>query len=403
MPRTPANSSSSMGHLEFVLLMAIMLALDAFAIDAMLPALNLISEEFSIIDPNDRQLVVIALFIGFAPGVLCYGFLADSFGRRKPVIVGFLLFIVGSLLCILSRNFNELLLGRVLQGLGASGPYVLAITIVRDQYSGEKMAKTMSLIMMVFISVPMIAPFVGQGLLMIAGWRSIFVTLLMFSLIGLIWFFFRQKETLDPEHRQSFQVTAIIKIIIEICSTRQSLRYLIAMGVTFGGFMAYLSTGQQVFQDIYPLGEYFPAVFAALSAVFGISSYLNSRWVESIGCARLVHYAFMAIVISSAIFYALYSGDSNAPLWAYLIYLCIIILAYGFLFGNINALALAPLGHIAGSASSLINALSTVIAILLASIIGSQLDQSVFSLVAGFGILGVVAGVLNYPSVKSEA
>ena len=391
-----------MGHLEFVLLMATMSALDAFSIDAMLPALNMIGEEFAIPHPNDRQLVVTALFLGFSIGVLCYGFLADSFGRRKPVLGGFLAFIAGSLLCIVSSNFNELLMGRVLQGFGAAGPYVLAITIVRDQYSGEKMAKTMSLIMMVFILVPMVAPFIGQGILMISGWRSIFGVLLAFSIIGLVWFFMRQHETLKPEHRQKFQVAIIAKTTIEICSNKQSFRYLLAMAATFGGFMAYLSTGQQVFQDIYPLGEYFPVVFASMAAIFGLSSYLNARWVESFGSARLVHYAFIAIVITSGVFYLIYVNDAHAPLWAYLLYLCIVLFAYGFLFGNINALALAPLGHIAGSASSLINALSTGIAVLLASLIGSKLDHSVLSLVAGFGILGLIAGALNYPLAKNN-
>ena len=196
--------------------MAAMSALDAFSIDAMMPALAQIGDDLGIAAENDRQLVITALFLGFSIGVLFYGFLADHYGRRLPVIGGFLLFVAGSLACLTAETFGVMLAGRVLQGLGAAGPYVLSIAIVRDSFKGDEMARLLSLIMMVFIGVPMVAPFIGQGLLLLAGWRSIFAVLMLFALLTMCWFAIRQRESLSFENHRPLSLLKIKQSVLSL-------------------------------------------------------------------------------------------------------------------------------------------------------------------------------------------
>lgn len=375
--------------------MAAMSALDAFSIDGMLPALDQIGSDLGVLVVNQRQYVITSLFLGFSIGVLVYGFAADRFGRRPPVLAGFAIYCVGSLACIFAGSFGMLLLGRVLQGIGAAGPYVLAIAIVRDSYKGREMARLLSLIMMVFIGVPMIAPFVGQGVLLVAGWRSIFGVLFLFGFCTMIWFWLRQAETMLPENSQELSLEKIRSSVTEILTHPVSLRYLIIMGLLAGAFIAYLSTAQQVFQNMYQLGTRFPLYFASLAAVFGCASYINSRLVESWGATRLVRMGLVIITVAS-VCYALVYRDLTVlpPLPVHLAYIATIMFCFAFLFGNVTSLAMEPMGHIAGSASSVINSLSTMIAIGIATIIGSFIDSTAHPVVAGFGILSLFALLL---------
>jgi len=381
--------------------MALMAALDAFSIDAVLPALNQIALQLNVLVPNHKQYVVTALFLGFAAGVLIYGFVADMVGRRVPVMVGFGLYLIGTLVCVFAMTFHGLLLGRVLQGLGAAGPYVLSVTIVRDRYQGRQMARALSLIMMVFIGVPMIAPFVGQGILLFAPWRGIFMVFLVFALLIMSWFWVRQPETLKVENRRAVNPKEILDATRSVLWHPQTLRYLLAFAALSGAFIAYLSTAQQVFQDIYLLGAWFPVAFASLASLFGLGSYLNARWVESVGMSRLVHYAQSTLFVASLVFLLIFTiSDFQPPLWAYVVYSSIMMPVFAFSFGNTTSLALEPQGHIAGAASSLVNSLGTAIAIMLATIIGYFLDANVLPVVAGFGILSLVTILLNYPQYK---
>jgi len=387
---------------EFIALMAAMAALDAFSIDAMLPALEQIGSELGVSVANHRQYVITFLFLGFSIGVLVYGFVADRFGRRLPAMAGFCIYLGGSLLCITADSFNVLLFGRVLQGLGAAGPYVLSVAIVRDLYQGRDMAQILSLIMMVFIGIPMIAPMIGQGVLEIAGWRTIFTVMFLYGGATLTWFWLRQAETLDPANCQSLSAATILQSVKEVLTHRQSLTYLMALAAVFGSFIAYLSTAQQVFQGIYQLGRYFPVVFASLASMFGIASWFNARWVHDVGSRKLVHYALLSIVLASVIFCLLPTGPSTSPpLWSFVLYMMVIMAGFAFLFGNITSLALEPMGHIAGAASSLVNSLSTAAAIALATLIGSRMDGNIYPIVVGFGVLCLIAAALNYTQLKS--
>lgn len=381
--------------------MAAMSALDAFSIDAMMPALEQIGDELGIVVENDRQFIITALFLGFSVGVLFYGFLADRFGRRVPVLCGFLLYCIGSVACVTADSFTMMLVGRVLQGLGAAGPYVLSIAIVRDSYKGDEMARLLSLIMMVFIGVPMIAPFIGQGLLLLAGWRSIFAVLMIYAVLVMLWFWLRQPESLSAEDRQMLSCGQIKRSVLEVLRHSVSARYMIVIGLLAGSFIAYLSTAQQVFQEMYQLGERFPIVFASLAGVFGISSFLNSRLVLHVAPAVLVKVAIALIIGASVIYLVAFRDFSQVPpLPAHLAFIAVIMCAFAMLFGNTTSLAMEPMGHIAGAASSVINSLSTLIAIVLATLVGSQLDSTPHPVVAGFGLLAIAALAICF-SIKS--
>ena len=372
--------------------MAAMSALDAFSIDAMLPALDQIGTDLGVEVNNQRQYVITALFLGFSIGVFFYGFVADWIGRRKPVMWGFVIFCIGSAACIFSTSFTVMLTGRVLQGVGAAGPYVLAIAIVRDSYKGEEMARTLSLIMMVFIGVPMIAPFIGQGFLLMFGWRSIFVALALFALIILFWFWLRQPESLHKQHRQSLNATTVWHSIIEVITHPVTARYLLIIGLLAGAFIAYLSTAQQIFQDMYKLGTKFPVVFASLAATFGIGSFVNSRLVEKFGAVTMVKLATGLIITACVLYLLVYHRFTELPpLAVHIAFNAVVVFSFAFLFGNTTSIAMQPMGHIAGAASSVLNSLSTVIAIVVATVIGAQLDQTGHPIVVGYFVCASVA------------
>ena len=384
------------------MLMSMMSALDALSIDSMMPALDQMSIDLAVLSENHRQFVITSFFFGFALGLPVYGFVADRFGRRRPVMAGFFIYFVGTLTCIFSDSLEGLLTGRVLQGIGAAGPYVLAIATVRDLYKGRDMAQIMSLILMVFIGVPLIAPLAGQGVLVLAGWRSIFVVLVIYAAIAATWYGLRQQETLTPENRRALSASSVWRAIVSVLTHRQTPSYLLAMGALMGAFVAYLSTAQQIFQNMYKLGEWFPVTFAAISSLFGVGSYLNSRWVHSTGSSRLVSWALSAIILASIIYLLAKPADTILPpLWMHIAYISVVMFSFAFLFGNITSLALEPMGHIAGSASSLFNSLSTILAIGIATIIGSRLESDGMPVVVGFLVLSSIAWLLTRRYVAS--
>lgn len=375
--------------------MAAMTALDALSIDSMIPALAQIDADLGMSNPNQRQWIVTSLFFGFALGVLVFGFVADAIGRRAPVMCAFAIFVVGTLICMQSTNLGWMLAGRVCQGVGASGPYVLSIAIVRDTYQGRKMARVMSLVMMVFIGAPIVAPFIGQLVLMVAGWRSIFGVLLAFCVAIALWFWRRQPETLAVEKRVPLKLKSIASNACEVLGNRQSRTYTIAMALAGGAFIAYLSTAQQIFQEIYQTGNSFPAVFASLASTIGLSSWLNSRWVETLGMARLLGRALL-MVFCFSVLYLIGSllWSATPPFWFYYLYLAGVIFSYGLIFSNLTSLALEPMGHIAGAASSVVNSVGTIGSLIVAATIGANLHNSVTPVVVGFGLACLLAWLL---------
>jgi DHA1 family bicyclomycin/chloramphenicol resistance-like MFS transporter len=377
---------------EFVVLMALLISLVALSIDAMLPALPEIGGDLGVRRENDPQMVISALFLGLAVGQMLYGPLSDSIGRKPAIYIGIALFIAGCLLSVLATNFSVMLAGRVLQGFGAAAPRIVTIALVRDQFEGRAMARIMSLVMAVFIFVPAVAPAIGQGILMIADWRAIFGVLLGLALIGLVWFALRQPETLPPAHRLPFSLGRIAAAIREVCVNRVAIGYTVAGGVIFGAFVGYLNSAQQIFQAQYGLGERFPLYFAALALAIGSASYVNARLVMRHGMRPLSWRALTALSASSLAFLAItYAQAGHPPLWSLMTYLMIAFFCIGILFANFNALAMQPLGHIAGVGAAVVGSLQTLISLLLGTLIGQSYDGTALPLVGGFAILGLMS------------
>lgn len=381
-----------LAFMEFITLMALMSSLIALSIDAMLPALTDIGTELGSASANDNQLVVSLLFFGMAIAQLIYGPLSDSLGRKPMAYLGFVIFIIGCLLCITAESYILLLIGRVLQGVGLGGPRIMSIAIIRDQYSGREMARVMSFVMTVFILVPIIAPAIGQGILLVAHWRMIFTMLLCVGLISFVWFLLRQPETLTQENRHPLSLTRIIHNVISVCKNPEVMIYAMAAGIVFGSFLAYLSTIQQVLQHLYGLGKLFPVYFALLSCGIGLASFTNGNLVIRFGMLRISSLALFSLcIISFSFAWLSFQYDGLPPLWQLITYFSLALFCIGLLFGNLNALAMEPLGHIAGIGASVIGFISSTLSVILAIYIGSTYNDTVLPLVLGFAICGSLA------------
>lgn len=377
---------------EFVTMMAVLTALLALAIDAMLPALPDIGRDLGVADLNDTTWVVSTIFIGFAIGQIFYGPISDSMGRKNPIYIGLGLYIVGCLISVLAWNFEVMLVGRFIQGLGVAGPKIVSMALIRDEYAGRGMARIMSFIMAIFILVPAIAPSIGQLILLFAEWRMIFAMLFGMAFIGLFWFAARQPETLPREKRAPLSWSHIKEASSEVFANHVVMGYTITMGLSFGAFIGYLNSAQQIFQSLYGLGEMFPLYFGALALAIGAAAIVNTKLVMRFGMRYLCWKALKGTTALSFIFlaYTLWLGEAPAlelfMLWGMLSFFCM-----GILFGNFNALSMEPVGHIAGVAAAIIGFISTIIAAILGATIGLAFDGTVAPLVGGFAVLCLIS------------
>ena len=393
LKETSNNRPISFG--EFVALMALMTSLVAMSIDAMLPALPQIGTTLGVVRENDNQLVISLLFLGLAVGQIFYGPLSDSTGRRPVIYIGFGLFMMGCLLALFATSFPMLLAGRVLQGLGAAGPRIVTMAIVRDQYEGRAMARVMSFVMAVFILVPVIAPLFGQMVLIVADWRAIFGAFLVLALIASLWFILRQPETLPPTRRVPFSLVRIGRTIGQILANRIAWGYTLAAGLVSGAFIGYLNSAQQIFQEQYSLGQLFPFYFAALALAIGSASFLNGRLVMRFGMRLLSLSAGLTLGGLSLVFWTIaFVLAGHPPLWALTVYLVMSFFCVGILFGNLNAMAMGPLGHIAGVGAAVVGSLSTLISLVLGTLIGQSYNGTVLPLVGGFAVLSAASVVV---------
>jgi DHA1 family bicyclomycin/chloramphenicol resistance-like MFS transporter len=354
----------------------------------MLPALPQIGSDLRVQNANDRQLVVSVLFLGLAFGQLFFGPLSDSIGRKPTVYAGYALYIAGALLSVLAISYPIMLAGRMLQGLGISAPRAITLALVRDRYKGRAMARVMSFVMTVFILVPMIAPTMGQTILLFTGWRGIFGSFVLMALLTVCWFALRMPETLARERRAPFSLRRIVHATLEILRNRTAIGYTVSAGLVSGAFLGYLNSAQQIFQEQYALGKLFPVVFGTISLSLGLASFLNARLVMRFGMRFLVWRSLFLIVGLSllALGIALLPGG-QAPLWLFMAYLMLTFFCVGILFGNQNSLAMEPLGHLAGMGAAVVGSLSTLVSMPLGTIIGQNYNGTVLPLVVGVGLL----------------
>ncbi|MFD1015222.1 multidrug effflux MFS transporter [Winogradskyella rapida] len=386
-------------QLEFVTLMAALMAMVAIAIDAVLPALPDIGAYLKSTGDTENQKLITTIFLGIGFGQLLFGPLSDSFGRKPMVYCGFVIFVIASIICMTTRSFEMMLLGRILQGVGLSSPRTMSIAIVRDSYSGDHMAKILSIVTMTFILVPVIAPMLGQFLLLHFGWTSIFTVNLIFGSFVMIWFWKRQPETLHKSYQKTFHLSIFKSGSITFFRIKSAVIYTLLSGLVTGSFMVYLSTSQQIFQVQYNLGEYFPYIFASLAVTIGLSTFLNSAIVMRFGMWNLVHIALLVFISTAFIYVVLFWSGVNPPIGVLIGFLMVQFASVAFLFGNYRALAMEPMGHIAGIGSALNGFISTVMAVPIANFIGSFITTSVLPLFLGFLITGIIGLILFY-SVK---
>ena len=387
---------------EFVALMASLMSIVALSIDALLPALPEISSALGVTDPNDNQLLITMIFLGLGFGQLIFGPLSDSFGRKPIVYIGFIVFIIASIVCVTTRNFEIMIIGRVLQGVGLSSPRSLTLSMIRDSYSGDYMAKIVSIVVMFFILVPVVAPTLGQFLITFFNWESIFYFNLLFGVFIMIWFWKRQPETLPKERRIRFSPHLFIDGTKEFFKHKKAVAFTFVSGFITGSFMVYLSTSQQIFQEQYNLADMFPYIFASLAISVGLATYLNSRFVVKYGMMQIAYLACIAYVIVSVLYVVIFWSGNNPSIYILLTFFALQFFAVGFLFGNLRAIAMQPLGHIAGIGAAINGFISTVMAVPIANYIGSFVDTSVLPLFIGFSFFGIMS-LLIFILIKNKA
>jgi len=381
--------------LALVTFLALMTSVVAMTIDAVLPALDAMAADLAFAHQNDRQLVLLLVFAGLGLAQLVFGPLADALGRKRATLIGWAIYLAGTLMGLAAANPEMLLAGRFLQGVGAGGPRVVAVAIVRDLYSGRPMARVLSMVMTVFMLVPMLAPLMGQGIEAVAGWRAIFGLYLALALVSGGWYLVAVPETLDPARRRPFRPRVLAAAFAEVATTRQTVVAILAIIAVFGTFVAYLATAQQVMEELYGLGPWFPLAFSALAVVFAVGSVLNGRLVMRLGMQRLARRALWAMTGFAVAGAGLAAASGGVPsLGVFMAVLGLIFLCVAILFANLNALAIQPLGHIAGTASSVILACSTVGAAAIGAAIAQAYDGSVTPLFAGFAALGLIGACL---------
>ena len=383
-------------ELEFIVLVALLTAMVAMSIDTMLPAVGVMAQELGAAHPNDRQLIVLGFFAGMTCGTVVFGPASDSWGRKPTIYVGLCFFIAGALMCMLATSFPMLIAGRLLQGFGAAAPRIVSIAMVRDGFGGAHMARIMSFVMSVFMLVPIVAPSVGQLVLYVANWRFLFGGLVVAALIGAAWLALRQDETLALEKRKPYRLGALATGAWEVVRNPISLGYTLAVGGIFAAFTCYLGTSQQIFAEQYQQGDKFALWFGGLAVAIALAMIANGRFVVRLGMRGLSKWALRGFI----------------GVWGVMLLLCIIFAGHpplfvmgpllfcsffcsGLLFGNYNAMAMEPMGHIAGMAAAVSGALSSLVALLMGGFVGRFYDGTMYPLTLAFFCFGLFALVFS--------
>ena len=390
-----STARSSMSAKEFTALTATLMSIVAISIDALLPALGIITQDLQIQNPNQTQLLIGALFLGMASGQIIAGPLSDALGRKPVLYAGLAVYFIGTLICFFATSFEVLLAGRIIQGLGAAGPYISAVSLVRDQYKGREMAKVMSLVMMIFILVPALAPTLGEMILLFTNWHGIFIMYGLYSIIILVWISFRLEETLKPEQRIPFTRSGFLAGFKEVISNKSTISLTFCAGLMFGCLIGYISSAQQIFQVQFETGKLFSVYFGGLALLVGVSSLVNSKIVGRLGMHLISKRAF-AVIILNSIAFLIVQALFDVQLWMFIIFAGILFFCFGLLFGNINAMAMEPMGHVAGIAAAVIGAISSIMSNIVGTSIGQMYDNTLIPMTMSYILLCSVALALLY-------
>jgi DHA1 family bicyclomycin/chloramphenicol resistance-like MFS transporter len=400
------QSKPALGQTEFIALIAMLFATIAFSIDAMLPALPRIAAELTPDAPNRAQLILTSFVMGMGLGTLFAGPLSDSFGRRPVILAGAGLYCIGALVAYIAPTLETMLAARVLQGIGAAGPRIVSIALVRDVHSGRQMARVVSFAMMIFTLVPAVAPLLGSGIIAAFGWRAIFLAFIVFSALTIVWLMLRQPETLPPSARRPFRASPLWAALREVLSHRMIRLSIVAQTLAYACLFGTLSSTQPVFDVTFGRAESFPLYFALIALVAGSASLLNANLVVHIGMRRLVTVTFAVQAVASAVVAGVTAMGLLPVIFAFPVYLVWttgVFFMAGMTLGNLNAMGLEPVGHIAGMAASVIGAISTIASVVLAVPVGLLFDGtpvpmmvSVAVLTAlGYGVMLQIGGPQN--------
>lgn len=378
-PETPAIRR--LGIFEFTAMMAMLFATIAFSIDAMLPALPEIAAELVPDQVNRAQLVLTFLMLGMGLGILVAGPVSDAVGRKPTILGGFLIYFAGALIAWRAQSIEVMLAARFLQGLGAAGPRVVSMALVRDLYRGREMAKVTSTVMMVFMLVPALAPSVGALIIAGFGWRAVFLAFVLFGGISCLWILSRQAETLPPARRRPLERRMLWGGLREVLGDREVRIYTIVMSLGFGQMFGLLSSAQQLYTS-YGQAPNFPKWFALMAVLAGTGSVFNARFVERLGMRRIATNAYLMQVVVSAGMLVV-QMTLGMPFWLFFLWAVSVFFMAGVTFGNLNAMAMQSMGHVAGMVASVTGSVSTVLAMLIAAPLGLAFNGTPLPLLVG--------------------
>ncbi|SIR53787.1 MULTISPECIES: multidrug effflux MFS transporter [unclassified Bosea (in: a-proteobacteria)] len=388
-----ARPRHGMGFYPFVGLAAALMATNALAIDSMLPALPQMAEALGIAEANQRQWIITAYLLGFGISQIFYGTISDRYGRRPVLLAGLSVYVVASIAAAFAGSFESMMIARIVQGIGAAATRVLVVSIVRDCYSGREMARVMSLAMIVFLAVPILAPSIGQAILWIAPWRWIFGLLTSFGAAVMLFVLFRLPETQHPEDRKPINLRNVSAAFRTTLTSRVGVGYMLAMAFVLGGLFGFINSAQQIFVDVFHAPELFTTIFAGIAMFMAAASLLNSRIVGRLGMRRVSHGALVGYILLTST-HALLAVSGHESLISFALFQGGAMFCFGLIGPNFGALAMDPLGHVAGTASSVQGFVTTVVGALLGFYIGQHFDGTIVPITLGFALYGLMALVI---------
>ena len=389
-------------NIEFITLMAALMSIVALAIDALLPAVSDIGAAIKSYNATDNQMLITMIFLGLGIGQLFFGPLSDCYGRKPIVYMGFFTFTIASIICLMAPNLTVMLLGRILQGIGLSAPRTMTISIIRDTYKGDYMARVMSFVTAFFILVPVVAPAIGKVILDGFGWEAIFYLQLLFALVIILWFWKRQTETLRPEYKIPFTKSVFLDGFREFVKYPDTVAFTLVSGFITGAFLVYLSASQHIFETQYQLKDAFPYIFAGLAISIGLSTFANGTLVLRFGMRRLSFMALMAFCLIALAYVLVFWGSPNPNIVVLVVFLSLQFFCLGFLWGNFRAIAMEPVGHIAGIAAAINGFISTLFSVPIATFIGQFVEETVWPLFLGLAICGAISLLIFMVSNKRK-
>jgi DHA1 family bicyclomycin/chloramphenicol resistance-like MFS transporter len=399
--KTASKSNPGMGFAAFVALIALMMAINAMSMDIMLPALPAIGDALGVTEDNQRQWIVIAYLIGMGPMQLVYGPMADRFGRKPVLITGLSIYCVCTLIAALAPTFTLLVAARALQGAGAAAIRVLAVTIVRDCFVGRTMARVMSLAFIVFLAAPMIAPTIGQGIVALGPWRWIFVVLFIYGLAITAWAALKLNETQHPKDRRDLSFSRVGEAFRIALTTRMAVGYMLAQTVVFGSLLGFVTSSQQIITDVLDSAKWFGLIFAAIALGMACAQILNARVVERLGTRRVSHTALIGFILISFAHVIIAATTPEGPV-IFTVMQALSLFAFGLMGPNFGAMAMAPLGHIAGTGSAVQGFVSTTGAAVIGFAIGQQFNGSLIPLTVGSTLCGLVTLLIVMATEKGR-